>query len=186
MNLRHPGSVAVLVLASVCFAATASNVFAVLAPSSTSPPPLVVRDVYDAPPATTTSASSTRNNRTHDERSSSARSRSGAFHVIPKLAAKEAPRLLGPGTNFGKHVRPEKLAERGWTERLVRSTIDGPVRTVPTRDYRRIPGSADRMDDPATAYYGRRGGYVVRNNRTGDIVQVSDRLDPYWKAPWDR
>lgn len=42
------------------------------------------------------------------------------------------------------------------------------------------------MDDPATAYYSGRGGYVVRNNRTGDIVQVSNRTDPGWKAPWDR
>jgi filamentous hemagglutinin len=41
------------------------------------------------------------------------------------------------------------------------------------------------MNDPATAYYGRRGGYVVRNNRTGDIVQVSNRTDPGWGAPWD-
>ena len=109
-----------------------------------------------------------------------------AVGVPTTAASKEAPRLLGPGTNFGKHVRLEKLAERGWTERLVRSTIDDPVRTVPTRDYRKIPGAATRMDDPATAYYGPRGGYVVRNNRTGDVVQISDRLDPYWKAPWDR
>jgi hypothetical protein len=43
---------------------------------------------------------------------------------------------------------------------------------------------AVRMNDPATAYYSPRGGYVVRNNRTGDIVQVSDRTDPGWRAPW--
>jgi RHS repeat-associated protein len=42
-----------------------------------------------------------------------------------------------------------------------------------------------RMNDPATAYYSREGGYVVRNDRTGDIVQVSDRNDPDWVAPWD-
>jgi hypothetical protein len=29
------------------------------------------------------------------------------------------------------------------------------------------------------------GGYVVRNDRTGDIVQVSDRTDLGWRAPWD-
>ena len=39
------------------------------------------------------------------------------------------------------------------------------------------------MDDPATAYYSRRGGYVVRNDRTGDIVQISDRTDPNWIGP---
>lgn len=26
---------------------------------------------------------------------------------------------------------------------------------------------------------------LVRNNKTGDIVQVSDTNDPDWKAPWD-
>lgn len=41
------------------------------------------------------------------------------------------------------------------------------------------------MNDPATAYYGKDGGYVVRNDRTGDIVQVSDRTDAGWVAPWD-
>jgi hypothetical protein len=42
------------------------------------------------------------------------------------------------------------------------------------------------MNDPATVYYSARGGYVVRNNRTGDIVQISNRLNPNWRAPWDR
>ena len=40
------------------------------------------------------------------------------------------------------------------------------------------------MDDPATAYYSPRGGYVFRNDRTGDVVQVSDRTNPEWIAPW--
>ncbi|WP_429244211.1 colicin E5-related ribonuclease [Luteibacter sp. 621] len=40
------------------------------------------------------------------------------------------------------------------------------------------------MNDPATAYYSRSGGYVVRNDVTGDIVQISNRNDPGWKAPW--
>ena len=53
-----------------------------------------------------------------------------------------------------------------------------------TRDIRHIRGGG-RVDDPATAYYSGRGGYVVRNDRTGDIVQVSDRTDPNWIAPWD-
>ena len=41
------------------------------------------------------------------------------------------------------------------------------------------------MNDPATAHYHKDGGYVVRNNNTGDIVQVSDVNDPNWKDPWD-
>lgn len=97
--------------------------------------------------------------------------------------AAKAPRLLGPGTSIGSHVAPQ-LGKRGWTERLIDSTIARPARTVATRDTRHIRGGG-RMDDPATAYYSQRGGYVVRNDRTGDIVQVSDRTDPNWIAPWD-
>jgi RHS repeat-associated protein len=100
-----------------------------------------------------------------------------------KSAPGSTPKLLGPGTSFGPKIRAW-LAKRGWTERLVQSTIDKPVRTVPWRDTRHLRGGK-RMNDPATAYYSERGGYVVRNNRTGDIVQVSDRTDPDWIAPWD-
>lgn len=37
------------------------------------------------------------------------------------------------------------------------------------------------MNDPATANYYKDSGYVVQNNKTGDIVQVSDVKDPKWK-----
>jgi len=99
------------------------------------------------------------------------------------LAAKAAPKLLGPGTSFGAKIEVQ-LAGRGWTKDLVQSAIDKPTRTVPWTDTRHLPGGG-RMNDPATAFYGPRGGYVVRNNRTGDIIQVSDRTNPGWKAPWD-
>lgn len=98
-------------------------------------------------------------------------------------AAKAEPKLLGPGTQFGAKIEGQ-LAGRGWTKDLVQSTIDKPARTVPWTDTRHLPGGG-RMNDPATVYYGQRGGYVVRNNRTGDIIQVSDRTDPGWIAPWD-
>jgi hypothetical protein len=84
----------------------------------------------------------------------------------------------------GEHIA-ELMGKRGWTERLIQSTIGNPVRTVATRDTRRLAGGGGRMNDPATAYYSQRGGYVVRNDRTGDIVQISDRTDPDWIAPWD-
>ena len=77
-----------------------------------------------------------------------------------------------------------QLSRRGWTERLIDSTIARPARTVATRDTRHIRGGG-RMDDPATAYFSESGGYIVRNDRTGDIVQVSDRTNSNWIAPWD-
>jgi RHS repeat-associated protein len=97
--------------------------------------------------------------------------------------AKGASLMLGPATRFGEKIE-NQLARRGWTKRLVKSTLDDPARTVATRDVRHLPGGT-RISDPATAYYSRRGGYIVRNNRTGDIVQVSNRTNPGWKAPWD-
>jgi len=95
----------------------------------------------------------------------------------------EETRLLRPGTTFGSKIEGQ-LAKRGWTKRLVQSAIDDPARAVATRDTRYLPGGT-RLNDPATAYYSRRGGYVVRNERTGDIVQISDRTDVTWTAPWD-
>lgn len=41
------------------------------------------------------------------------------------------------------------------------------------------------MSKAATAYINKDGSYVVRNNKTGDIVQISNRNNPNWKAPWD-
>ena len=103
--------------------------------------------------------------------------------LLGSRAANTGLKLLGPGTQFGAKIEGQ-LAKRGWTKDLVRSTIDKPTRTVPWRDTRHLPGGVT-MDDAATAYYSRRGGYVVRNNRTGDIIQVSDRTDPAWIAPWE-
>ncbi len=76
-----------------------------------------------------------------------------------------------------------QMGKRGWTDSEVEDTITNPARTVPTRDTRHLPGGG-RMDDPATAYMRSDGSYVVRNDKTGDVVQVSNRNDPNWKSPW--
>ena len=57
------------------------------------------------------------------------------------------------------------------------------TRIKPTKDTRHLPDGS-RMDDPATAYINEDGSYVVRNDRTGDIVQVSDRNAQNWKSPF--
>jgi filamentous hemagglutinin len=76
-------------------------------------------------------------------------------------------------------------AER-WTanQKFLDETISKPHRTVTTRDTRHNPETGLRNNDPATAYINSDGSYVVRNDRTGDIVQVSDRTDPNWKSPF--
>lgn len=75
------------------------------------------------------------------------------------------------------------MGRRGWTRESVDDLVNNPSRTVATRDTRHLPGGG-RNDAPATGYINRTGGYVVRNDETGDIVQVSDLNDPNWKSPW--
>jgi hypothetical protein len=85
--------------------------------------------------------------------------------------------------NIGEKIT-KQMSIRGWQQVDVVSAVANPARSVVTRDTRYLP-SGDRMNDPATAYYSKDGGYVVRNDITGDIVQVSNRNDQHWTAPWD-
>lgn len=95
------------------------------------------------------------------------------------VAANGATRLqVQIGTKIEK-----QMGKRGWTRDSVEDLINNPARTVRTRDTRHLPGGG-RNDAPATAYINRGGGYVVRNDETGDIVQVSNLNDPNWKSPW--
>lgn len=78
----------------------------------------------------------------------------------------------------------KQMGKRGWSQTDIDDTIKNPSRTVQTTDTRWNPDGT-KNNDPATAYYDADGNYVIRNDRTGDIVQVSDKNDPNWKAPWD-
>jgi hypothetical protein len=92
-------------------------------------------------------------------------------------------KLLTPGTTIGAKIEAQ-MVERGWNPELIAETIKNPSRKIATRDVRRrIDGGMN--DDPATAYCREDGSYVVRSDRTGDVVQVSDRNNPRWVAPWD-
>lgn len=77
----------------------------------------------------------------------------------------------------------KQMGQRGWTDELIRNTIRSPERTGETVDHRTIEGR--KRDDPATAYFRDDGSYVIRNDRTNEIVQLSDRNDPDW-TPDDR
>lgn len=100
------------------------------------------------------------------------------------LAAAEGESAASVSTQFGPKIT-KQMGRRGWTEESVNETITNPSRTVQTRDTRNIAGGG-RMDDPATAYYAEDGSYVVRNDKTGDVVQVSNKNDPNWKGPGDK
>lgn len=77
----------------------------------------------------------------------------------------------------------KQMDPRGWTNESIQNTINNPARTVVTRDTRWKPDGT-KMDDPATGYINADGSYIVRNDVTGDIVQISNRNDPNWKSPW--
>jgi Colicin E5 ribonuclease domain len=77
-----------------------------------------------------------------------------------------------------------RLGPRGWTTQSVERLVWRPYKTLNTRDWRWARGGT-RMDDPATAYIDKDGHYVIVNDRTRDVVQISDRNDPKWLAPWD-
>jgi RHS repeat-associated protein len=107
----------------------------------------------------------------------------GKYAVKAADKAADAYRAAKAATSIGAKIE-KQIAKRGWSRQSVDDAIANPTRTVATKDTRHLPGGG-RMDDPATAYYGKDGGYVIRNDRTGDIVQVSDRTDAGWVAPWD-
>ncbi|MDX2185176.1 MAG: colicin E5-related ribonuclease [Gemmatimonadaceae bacterium] len=93
------------------------------------------------------------------------------------IAAEDA--TFSVGAKVGR-----QMGTRGWTQESVAETIARPSRTAATRDTRFL-SDGSRMDDPATAYINADKSYVVRNDRTKDIVQVSNRNDPNWRSPFE-
>lgn len=79
----------------------------------------------------------------------------------------------------------KQMGPRGWSTDLIEDTLSRLASKVSTRDTRWLQKGA-RMDDPATAFVRSDGSYVVRNNNSGDIVQVSNRNTTNWKAPWSK
>ena len=65
-----------------------------------------------------------------------------------------------------------QMERRGWTRELIHETINNPFTTRVATN--RATGNA------ATAYFEATGSYVVKDNVTNEIIQVSNRLDPNW------
>jgi hypothetical protein len=103
-----------------------------------------------------------------------------ASEVAAKEAEEQASKLP---VSYGEKIE-QQIPERGWTKESVEETINNPAKKAITRDTRHLP-EGGQMDDPATAFINSDGTYVVRNDVTGDIVQVSNRNDPGWKIPTD-
>jgi hypothetical protein len=78
-------------------------------------------------------------------------------------------------TKVGVNLTPKivkQMGSRGWSEGLINSTVRNPHTTRVATN--KATGNA------ATAFFTKEGAYVVRDNVTGQIIQVSNRLDPRW------
>ena len=72
-----------------------------------------------------------------------------------------------------------EMGRRGWTESDVYSVYNNPFCTRPSVN--RI----NNVNNPATAYYNEAGDYIVVDDITLEVIQVSDRNDPYWAPDRD-
>ncbi|WP_278488448.1 colicin E5-related ribonuclease, partial [Achromobacter insolitus] len=74
----------------------------------------------------------------------------------------------------------QQLSARGWTLKDVQTIINEGVvgESLDKRSANKTPDRQPR--DDSASVYGSRNGYIIVNNRTGEIVQVSDRNDPDW------
>jgi hypothetical protein len=90
------------------------------------------------------------------------------------VAVEDVTSSLSYTTKITKAMGP-----RGWTEESVADTVKNPAQTHSVWDFT----TGDKQ--PATAYVQHGGGYVVVNDATGEIVQVSDLGSSSWKPVWD-
>jgi RHS repeat-associated protein len=89
-------------------------------------------------------------------------------------------KLFGPnatrgGSSLLTHIpaagrKASQLARRGWTREAINETVNNPFTTRAATN--RATGN------PATAFFRKDGSHVIRDNVTGDLVQVSDRTNP--------
>ncbi len=77
-------------------------------------------------------------------------------------------------SNFSNKIE-KQFAKRGWSQDLVNETVNNPYTT------REALNKAN--GNPATAFYNKEGQYVVRDNKTGNIVQISDKSRPFSPDP---
>ncbi|HID8336316.1 TPA: colicin E5-related ribonuclease [Pseudomonas aeruginosa] len=75
----------------------------------------------------------------------------------------------------------EQIPIRGWTEVEIRDVI-GKGATGSSSDKRRPNKTIDGLgrNGSATVYGSPPNGYIVVNDRTGEIIQIADRNDSAW------
>jgi RHS repeat-associated protein len=83
--------------------------------------------------------------------------------------------VVSGGIIFANARKAAQAARRGWSDAEIQDAINAPVRVATSTDF--------RNGNPATAYFSSSNQYVLRNDTTLEVIQVSDRFQPDWKVP---
>ena len=87
---------------------------------------------------------------------------------------KSADLIFGSSTK-SKQKLMSQMDSRGWSEELLNNTVDNPY-TI------RISMNK-ATGNPATVFYTQRGSYVIVDDITKQIVQISDNINPSTWVP---
>lgn len=93
------------------------------------------------------------------------------------VAAKSADEVLG-ALSYSTKIEGQ-MATRGWTKEAIETTIHNPTATHTVWDL------TSGTKQAATAYVQRGGGYVVLNDETRAVVQISNLNKTGWKPVWE-
>jgi hypothetical protein len=81
-------------------------------------------------------------------------------------------RLFGGDVAYYGDKIANQMPKRGWSEEDMRQTLSHPADTAKTIN--KATGNS------ATKYYNSEGHYIVRDDVTDEIIQVSNRNDSHW------
>jgi hypothetical protein len=97
--------------------------------------------------------------------------------AMTAIAAGQNQQLIDEATNsfqYGSKIFGQ-MEERGWSDSMIDEAMSSPLKTAQTVDL--------STGNSATAYFVSGNQYVVVDNVTGKVVQVSDLTDPGWAVP---
>ncbi|MCL6600922.1 MAG: hypothetical protein K6T81_19630 [Alicyclobacillus macrosporangiidus] len=98
-----------------------------------------------------------------------------ATEEVEVIGASDLHGVVQNSSRIESNITPKianQMGRRGWNEDSIHDTVNNPHTTRPATN----KANGNR----ATAYFNEDGSYVVRDNETKDIIQVSDRNDPKW------
>lgn len=93
--------------------------------------------------------------------------------VFGRIMSRVVSSQLGDevSTNIGDKIG-RQMEKRGWTTGDIDGVIESPYTT------RSATNKAN--GNRATAFFNKNGSYVVRDDKTGDVIQISNKNDPHW------